>query len=295
MRIIKTDWQQHQRELSQLRHQVFVTEQHVPVELELDEYDPHIWHWLVFDEDRPIATARMRLNGHIGRMAVLQTYRGRGIGRQLLDACIAFAREQDLRQVSLSAQSHALDFYRKAGFSPKGPVFLDAGIEHQDMFLLLRDNYKLGVDSERFALQNPEHTVLSLCQQARFQINILSDTLPQRLYGSENFIDAVSTLLRHRRQSQIKILVKNSDALRRTHHPLIELCLRLPTAVELRAFHSNASQDQPEFITVDKIALAVIDHPLEAEPWASFHQPPSCRQYDMHFSQLWEYAKRLKL
>lgn len=295
IRIIQTDWQQHQPELTQLRHQVFVNEQQVPVTLEIDEYDPHIWHWLAFEQDRAIATARMRHNGHIGRMAVLQAYRNRGIGRQLLDACITLARVQDLRQVSLSAQCHAQGFYQKSGFSQTGPVFHDAGIEHQDMLLLLRNDYKLGIDSHRFALRNPENIILSLCQQARFHINILSDTLPQNLYGSEEFISAISALARQGRQSQIRILIKDSNALRGIRHPLIELSQRLSTAIELRSFDSNASQDQPEFITVDKIALAVIDQPLEAGPWASFHQPPSCQKYDMRFSQLWEYAKRLTL
>ncbi|CAA0088753.1 Acetyltransferase [Zhongshania aliphaticivorans] len=137
MMIRKADWQIDKSTLSDIRHKVFVLEQHVPVELELDEHDPCCHHWMATIRGEAVGVVRMSNKGVIGRMAVLRPYRKQGIGRKLLDAAIAYAKSQNWRLVTLSAQDHAIGFYAAAGFTPYGERFMDAGIPHQAMQMVL--------------------------------------------------------------------------------------------------------------------------------------------------------------
>lgn len=117
-----------------IRLAVFVEEQGVPRDLELDQYDPDYRHLLAVGNDgQPIGTARLTPTGQIGRMAVLREWRGRGIGRRLLNRLLDIAAQSDIWEVFLNAQCTAADFYRQAGFQSEGAVFAEAGIPHQRM------------------------------------------------------------------------------------------------------------------------------------------------------------------
>ena len=130
LNIITTDWNQYASELTRIRKTVFVDEQHVPIEMELDESDQQALHFLVFSDDAPIATARLLPNGHVGRMAVLKPYRGKSVGLALLNTIIDTARNSGLNELFLNAQTSAIAFYEKFGFIQEGETFLDAGIQH---------------------------------------------------------------------------------------------------------------------------------------------------------------------
>lgn len=124
-----------------VRLPVFVDEQRVPVEEEIDEHDRSdldARHALLRDEHGiAVATGRYyRLENdtaQIGRMAVLAPHRGAGLGRRVLDALIADARSRGFRRANLHAQLHAVGFYERAGFASVGPTFLDCDIPHQAM------------------------------------------------------------------------------------------------------------------------------------------------------------------
>ncbi len=117
-----------------IRREVFVVEQQVPIDIELDGADPDCGHLLAFDPDgRPIGTARMQASGHIGRIAVVKVWRKRGVGARLVEALVAVAREAGLASVDLDSQVHAVGFYEKLGFEARGDVFMEAGIPHQNM------------------------------------------------------------------------------------------------------------------------------------------------------------------
>ena len=132
------DWASYREALSSIRHTVFVEEQGVPVELELDGEDASARHAAAFsDDDRLVGTGRMLASGKIGRMAVSQSMRRQGIGRALLDALVAEAKRSKLEEVSLGAQLPAVAFYERAGFKAYGDIFLDAGIDHKMMRLVL--------------------------------------------------------------------------------------------------------------------------------------------------------------
>jgi predicted GNAT family N-acyltransferase len=121
-----------------IRMRVFVREQHVPASFELDRDDQRAMHFLATLNGRAVGTARVVLHGHsakIGRMAVLKTYRRKGIGGQLLKRAIATARSRHARKIYLHAQVPVIGFYERMGFRAVGPVFDEAGIAHRKMIL----------------------------------------------------------------------------------------------------------------------------------------------------------------
>jgi predicted GNAT family N-acyltransferase len=132
-RIELMSWARARAHASPIRFTVFVEEQGVPREIELDEQDELSIHAVVFEHDQPVATGRLLPDGHIGRMAVLKAWRNRGIGALMLQSLIARAKERGDREVALSAQVHAVPFYRRHGFVEEGGEYLEASIRHQAM------------------------------------------------------------------------------------------------------------------------------------------------------------------
>lgn len=120
-------------EIKEIRTTVFIQEQHVPVELEWDEFDEEATHVITYFNNKPVATARLLKDGHIGRMAVLKAFRNRKIGQNMLKYILELAKKRNIHNIQLSAQKHAVDFYRKYGFSTVSNEYMDAGIPHYDM------------------------------------------------------------------------------------------------------------------------------------------------------------------
>jgi len=128
-----TDWLQDNDILKTIRYQVFVKEQKVPVEMEWDEYDSESIHFLAFQNNIPIACARLKPDGQIGRMAVLEKFRNQGIGSKLLAFVLKHANMHRIKPVYLHAQTTAIPFYERQGFSVQGKLFYEAGIPHREM------------------------------------------------------------------------------------------------------------------------------------------------------------------
>jgi len=124
-----------------IRFTVFVKEQSVPIEEERDHYDESAIHILATEYTTPVGTARIVLVGDvgkIGRVAVLASHRGTGLGAKLIATCLAELRSlPDVHIAKLGSQTHALGFYEKLGFVAEGPEFDDAGIPHRMMSLTL--------------------------------------------------------------------------------------------------------------------------------------------------------------
>jgi predicted GNAT family N-acyltransferase len=116
-----------------LRHEVFVVEQSVPLDEEVDAYDATALHLVAVDGGAVVATCRIVMEGataKLGRVAVAATARRRGIASRLLAESEAHARALGARRIALAAQTGALALYERAGYAPYGERFLDAGIEH---------------------------------------------------------------------------------------------------------------------------------------------------------------------
>ena len=132
-RIELMPWESARAHAAPIRVRVFVDEQGVPPELEMDEADAGCIHAVAFDGARAIATGRLLPDGHIGRMAVLREFRGQGLGGAILEKLVETARSRGQREALLSAQVHALAFYRAHGFEALGEAYDEAGIAHQAM------------------------------------------------------------------------------------------------------------------------------------------------------------------
>lgn len=131
-------WRDDLQSLQSLRRDVFIIEQRVPEELEWDDADAVSAHALALDaEGRPIGTGRLLPDGHIGRMAVLHGWRGRGVGSAIMAWLMNEARQRGMRELHLHAQIHAQGFYEKFGFAAHGQAFAEAGISHRKMSLSL--------------------------------------------------------------------------------------------------------------------------------------------------------------
>lgn len=118
-----------------VRTAVFIQEQNIPAELEMDAMDVQCVHVVAFDEQgQAVATGRLLPDAHIGRMAVLKDFRGQGLGAQVLSALCAAARQRGQLIVRLNAQVSADNFYSKLGFEREGEQFVEAGIVHITMF-----------------------------------------------------------------------------------------------------------------------------------------------------------------
>ena len=108
------DWQKDNADLRRIREKVFIAEQAVPPELEWDTEDAQAVHFLAYEGDYAIGTARLLPDGQIGRVSVLKDWRG-------------------LHEQRLSAQVQATPFYERHGFRILSEEYLDAGIPHVDM------------------------------------------------------------------------------------------------------------------------------------------------------------------
>lgn len=119
-----------------IRLEVFVKEQKVPEEIELDEYDSIAEHVIAYREGKPVGCGRVFLNdeyARIGRVAVLSEERKKGTGKLICEELIKIAREKGAKRFVLDAQVRAIGFYQKLGFSVTSEVFMEAGIEHVRM------------------------------------------------------------------------------------------------------------------------------------------------------------------
>ena len=142
LRTVVGPWSALEPGITSLRHAVFVAEQGISAHLVCDAADITAVHAATYNaQGQVIASGRLLVEapgvGRIGRMATAQAERGKGLGRVVLHALLETARKRHDHEVMLHAQSSAIGFYLKDGFTPRGPEFMEAGIAHQEMVLAL--------------------------------------------------------------------------------------------------------------------------------------------------------------
>lgn len=124
-----------------LRRAVFILEQNVPEDEEVDGRDGDALHLLASLDGVPVGCARLLVLGDtvkIGRVCVLAAQRGTGVGVALIRAALDVARDlPSVTRAKLGSQTHAIGFYERLGFVAEGPEYLDAGIPHRDMVRVL--------------------------------------------------------------------------------------------------------------------------------------------------------------
>ena len=131
------DYESRTEDICAIRYEVFIDEQNVPEELEIDGLDGEAKHVLAFVDEVPIGTGRILSDGHIGRVAVLKKYRGQGSGKLIMKELVKWAQDKNLEKVWLSSQWQAHSFYLDLGFVCVGEIYKEAGIDHIRMYRAL--------------------------------------------------------------------------------------------------------------------------------------------------------------
>ncbi|KKB38087.1 GNAT family N-acetyltransferase [Bacillus thermotolerans] len=136
MKVITVQSPKERQDAYEVRKRVFVEEQHVPLELEIDEHEEEAAHFVLYDEGKPCGAGRFRTKDGLGkaeRICILPDYRKKGAGRLIMEALETHAKGQGLPGVKLDAQVHAIPFYEKLGYEIISDEFMDAGIPHKTM------------------------------------------------------------------------------------------------------------------------------------------------------------------
>jgi len=291
LQVCLAQWNSDAAALAEIRREVFVREQQVPENLEWDGEDEAALHWLALVNNEAVGTVRLLRNGHVGRMAVLKSWRQRGVGSVLLNTVIQYAQSQDSRELYLHAQTHALAFYERHGFIAEGPEFMDAGIPHRTMRKTLRAERKLGQDHGRFAALHRQQVALDLAQQTQRHIRILSNDLEPALYNHDEFARALSRLIRSYRNAEIRILIIDSRSLAQSNHVLLALRRRLNSAIQIRKISDITEPLRENYLVVDGRGLLCYSVQEPELAWADYNNVPLAVDYSTRFDELWNHAE----
>ncbi len=308
----KYSWQLAPAALKDIRRTVFIDEQKVPPELEWDDTDEVADHFLaVLPDNTPVGTARLFNTlgdtAHIGRMAVLPHYRGKGIARALLRHLMTEAAGQ-VDDLYLSAQDHAVPFYQRSGFHVCTGPYDDAGIPHFGMRCLAPElvNADFGSQSQRPApmilgqddqswLVDADHQIPalmdSLASQARLRIWLYDQVLDHELYDRQRFRDLLSGLARNHRNSEIRILVHDDRPLVKRRHQVVELMRRLPSSVNLRLVNSDYPREDQPFMVVDRQGVLFRHRFDRPEGFANFSDSGRGKLLSENFQRMWDTSR----
>ncbi|MFZ0872796.1 MAG: GNAT family N-acetyltransferase [Rhodanobacter sp.] len=301
------DWSREDQRtaLLDLRHTVFIQEQGVPEARERDGLDPDCWHVLARDDSGlPIGCGRLTPEHKIGRMAVLQEWRGSGVGRALLRELIGRARTHGWAEVALDAQVSAIGFYERDGFSAHGDVFDDAGLPHRKMRLVLssiddgldqaaetgaRDIGPLptGSRSETAA------TRLQLLQETRHRLAIYLPLLDNDSYASTEELAELRRIAISGRGAQIRVLLHDPAAALRNDHRLVALAQRLPSALQIRMPVEEADLAYlSAYLLNDVRGYLFLPEANRPQGRAASRDRAALAPLQQHFDEVWERAER---
>lgn len=310
--VVPVEWDAQRDRLSALREAVFIDEQGVDRDIEWDGRDDDAEHFLALDETgNALGCARLLPNGQIGRMAVLAQHRGRGIGRQLLDLAVDHAKSLGLSEVFLHAQTHATEFYRKAGFVPRGTGFREAGIPHLEMHLPLPIPFAAVPEAADLQIVNPPQdpepgtsqliqfdgegdardALLTVLEPARRNVEIFSPLLDQALFGDSQCVELLSAFARRAPKALLRILIVDSRLIVARGHPLLDLARRLPSKIRLLKVPENWPVDERRsFAVADGRGIWWLpDHDVPVG-WANVINPVQAQRVREQFDKLFERA-----
>lgn len=262
--VVAADWGVDFADLRQVREQVFVIEQGVPVEDEWDALDEASRHVLARDASgRAIGTGRLTPERRIGRMAVLARWRGRGVGSALLQALLDLARERGHEAVELHAQSHAIAFYERFGFEAFGERFDECGIEHVAMRRRLEP---FTARPPATPATRPGDRILkaadwgealaatrALLGDARREVAIWTRDLDPAIYNAAEALEEFRRIALGGRGARVRIILLDPRAPLALDHRLVTLAQRLPSCIEVRTPGEEQEREYPgAFILNDR-------------------------------------------
>jgi predicted GNAT family N-acyltransferase len=288
IRIETLDWSKGQSVLAVIRRRVFVDEQGIPEATELDAHDSSAQHYVAIVDNKPVATARRLSDGRVGRMAVLSAYRNAGVGSALLHYITEDAKKTGLPSLYLHAQEAAIAFYSRHGFEPFGDRFEEAGMSHQAMELPL--NYA-GYSERIVAASYPfptDQLFLNLASRANRTIRIFSETLDHLLFDDKLLAERLSDLARSTRDSQVQILITNSQLIQQKGHRLLDLSRRLPSSVHLHMTKVPEALAGRMMVLADHEGVIYMPNVNDARVRFEPSDRPLCMRLIEAFDRVWQ-------
>lgn len=283
-----------------VREQVFTTEQKVAREDELDSFDATARHVLARDlAGNPIGTGRLASDRKIGRMAVLKDWRGKHVGEAMLNLLIEQARALNYTEVQLHAQTHAVPFYEKFGFTKCGDEFLECAIAHFNMRIDLTpmagpmrpllpprpERRVVNIESREDAVRES----LTLIEGARHELCIYTRDLDPLLFENEPALEAIKRIAISGRGARIRIIIQDPQTVVVHGHRLIALAQRMTSVFGLRTpVQDNDLQYPSAFLLNDTSGyyFRVLGTRFEGE--AVNYAPGRHAQLLEYFNQVWE-------
>lgn len=306
--------------LRDIRRAVFIVEQQIPEPLEWDSDDPVATHFLLTCGQEPVGTARLLDDGHIGRVAILQEWRGRKLGETLMLAVMDHARALGMHTLLLSAQSYALEFYRRLGFQVCSAEYLEAGIAH---YAMRRDNSLNDmpaiefVSPGRFSIHNPQEAaavtrelnltwqlgehrelieideqqaqdhLLWMLAQARRRVFIYAADQAVWLFNRREVIDAVEQLVARQPKARIQILLHEATKPFLQGHSLVNLMHRFPSLLQIRKQHPERLKGPQVYMLVDDSGVLMLPRSIRREGFIRYNSPDQVRRWQGTFEDLW--------
>jgi predicted GNAT family N-acyltransferase len=245
-RVEPADYKADFDDLRAIREAVFINEQNIPEEIEFDAIDPDCYHFVARDnQHNAIGTGRLSPDQKIGRMAIMDNWRGKGAGKSLMLTLLEKAQKLGWTEVTLNAQTAVIGFYEKFGFSKIGNEFMEANIPHQCMRLELEPVEKSArpapkvrdaiVEITEFtSLEDVIAATLALIANARREIRIYSADLEPILYGRADVVEALKQFAITSGGGNVLIITQDTLSVRADPHPLVDLAQRLPSVLNMR-------------------------------------------------------------
>ncbi|MFO7704961.1 MAG: GNAT family N-acetyltransferase [Halopseudomonas sp.] len=318
------DWLSSQA-LRDIRQQVFIAEQGVPAALEWDADDHSAVHFLLCAEGEALGTARLLDDGHIGRVAVLPAWRGKGLGERLMREVMAYAQAQGTSTLRLSAQVQAQPFYQRLGFVLDSEPYREAGILHVAMrwqaeALDVSDfelppiefdspgtfrihnpaepspidraidlPYQLGNQSELIDVDDSkalDHLCLML-NQARRRIHIYAADQAVWLFNRRDVISRLEQLIARQPKCRIKVLLHEAGKPFLQGHSLLKLMHRFPSLLEIRKQHPEREKGPQVYLLADDCGLLMLPKAQQRQGFARYQSPDQVKRWSSHFDELW--------
>jgi predicted GNAT family N-acyltransferase len=320
------DWQSTEA-LRDIRRHVFIGEQQIPEALEWDSDDPVSTHFLMTSGAEHIGTARLLADGHIGRVAILPAWRDRKLGQQLMLEIMRYAEERGMDTLLLSAQSYALDFYRRLGFEICSKEYLEAGIAHFAMrrsigpATLTELSALPPIEFESpgsFSIYNPEAQRVPhiqthemswqlgqepdlievdesqasehLCwmlDQARRRVLIYGADQAVWLFNRREVILSLERLIARQPKTRIRILLHEASKVFLQGHSLLDLMHRFPSLLDIRKQHPERTKASQVYMLVDDSGILMLPKSTRREGFTRYNSPDQVRRWSGTFDDLW--------
>ena len=280
-RVAEADYGRDFDALRAVREAVFIREQGVPVEIELDEADPRCVHVVARD-----AAGNAIGTGRLVPPDEATAGDGHGEASGAPAALIEAAQRRGWQRVMLHAQATAIRFYQRHGFLPRGARFIEAGIEHLTLWRQIDGTMAVTDPAEAIAV------VVALAHAARRELRIRTRALDPGVFDAPAVLEALRRFATSRRGAIVQVLLRDAAGPQRDHAPLLPLAQRLPSVFAFREAGDPADTADASAFVVNDLGGSwhrAFDNRLDGH--ARLASPGHARQLRERFDRAWERAR----